>query len=74
MTLPIISVRRGGGGKTVLVTAEETASQGMLKQLLGSKQAAAESTHHDETEMHVHRVILLYCTSNLLSALIRSNF
>lgn len=71
-TLPIISIRRRGGGKAVLITAEETASQGNAE--AAAWQQTGSSTRHDEIEMHVHRVILLYCTSNSHSTLIRINF
>lgn len=56
----------------MLITAEETASQGNAE--AAAWQQTGGSTHHDEIEMHVHRAILLYCTSNSHSTLIRINF
>lgn len=47
----------------------------MLKQLLGSKEAAPESTHQDKIQMHVHKscsIVLHF--PNSLSTSIRITF
>lgn len=48
--MPFSSMRRGGGGEAILVAVGKQQSTEKLKQLLGSKQAPAESTPYERTD------------------------